>query len=193
MKVSQKTDAEVVQLRRDSEDHTACLKVANYAELEDVSAPRVPKRKLSVFYRSFDVIAASNQGDPSEFRRTSSSPSVSNEKSREIESREEICQQTSPCRKGLVNNYRLLIESGKFLSSSSPESLTSEKFSSDNAEFPSTKAVISAAFKLPQVLEDRSADNYATITDSTIGKHFKVNSGGNGEFKVSFSETLRSL
>ncbi|XP_076245109.1 uncharacterized protein LOC143185757 isoform X2 [Calliopsis andreniformis] len=167
---------ETVQSR--GSDDSTCLTVANYVEVENLSLPKVPKRKLSVFYKSFDVIAR-NQGELSEFRRTSSSPSVRIERTPEVESRgEEIYQQTSPCRKGLVNNYRLLIESGKFLSSSSPDRLTSE-VPLDGAQFPTKVAPqSSAALKLPQVRESKSVDDY-----SSSGSQTGSNSGENGEFK----------
>ena len=58
-----------------------CLKMANYAASNEAcDLSRIPRRKLSVFYRSFDVIAQIDQGGKErgalDFRRTSSSPSV---------------------------------------------------------------------------------------------------------------------
>ncbi|XP_076669114.1 uncharacterized protein LOC143369266 isoform X2 [Andrena cerasifolii] len=186
-KVPQKADAKAL-LRSpgvDPDTGFAYLKVADCSVTDEAEFPKAPKRKLSVFCRSFDVITAKNQGDTVEFRRTSSSPSVRIEKEQETESRsDEFCQRTSLCKKGFVNSYRSLIESGKFLSGSSADDLIG-KFSPSGTDVPAKKAepLQAATLKLPQVREGKTGDAPATIAAASIGKHFKSDSSGSGGFK----------
>ncbi|XP_017762576.1 PREDICTED: lymphoid-restricted membrane protein-like isoform X2 [Eufriesea mexicana] len=164
------------------------LKVTNYTTSKDADLSRIPKRKLSVFYRSYDVIAQivqEKEKETHDFRRTSSSPSVRIERTQEnIDSKnDEIDQQTCLHKRAFVNNYRSLIESGKFWSSFSPDHL-SEKSSSNNAQVSKVVSLSQTALKLPQVREDTIVDNYATISETSIGKHYKLNNNGNDGLKA---------
>ncbi|OAD53623.1 Lymphoid-restricted membrane protein [Eufriesea mexicana] len=172
------------------------LKVTNYTTSKDADLSRIPKRKLSVFYRSYDVIAQivqEKEKETHDFRRTSSSPSVRIERTQEnIDSKnDEIDQQTCLHKRAFVNNYRSLIESGKFWSSFSPDHL-SEKSSSNNAQVSKVVSLSQTALKLPQVREDTIVDNYATISETSIGKHYKLNNNGNDGLKRYFT-ARRSL
>ncbi|CAK9830817.1 Inositol 1,4,5-triphosphate receptor associated 2 [Anthophora retusa] len=165
------------------------LKVTNYSTSNDTNLLRIPKRKLSVFYRSFDVIEQFDQDkekETIEFRRTSSSPSVRIERTHEEDAsskNNEISQQTGIQKRGLVASYRSLIESGKFLSSSSPDHL-SEQSTANHSHVSKTAPLSPTSLKLPQVTEGTIVDNYATITETSIGKHYKRNNHGNYEFKA---------
>lgn len=192
--VPQRADAKTLRSPEvDPEKGCAYLKAADSSVTGEAEFPIVPKRKLSVFCRSFDVITVKNEGDTAEFRRTSSSPSVRIEKGQETESKsEEFYQRASLCKKGFVNSYRSLIESGKLLSGSSAGDLIG-KFSPDDAEVSAKKAepLPAATLKLPQVREGKTGDAPATIAEASIGKQFKAGSSGSGGFKVSAGgETL---
>nr|XP_033194409.1 lymphoid-restricted membrane protein-like isoform X2 [Bombus vancouverensis nearcticus] len=163
-------------------------KATNYMTSNDTDLSKIPKRKLSVFCRSFDVIAQVDQEKEKQtldFRRTSSSPSVQIERTREdADSKNgQIDQQASLQERHFVDDYRSLNENGKFLSCSSPSRL-SEKPSSNNGQVSKAGSLSPIGFKLPQVLEDTIVDNYATITETSIGKHYKLNNNGNYEYKV---------
>ncbi|XP_016919035.2 uncharacterized protein LOC108002096 isoform X1 [Apis cerana] len=167
-----------------------CLNMANYATSNEAcNLSTIPKRKLSVFYRSFDVIAQIDQEKEKEtldFRRTSSSPSVRIEGIREdndSNDNDEADQQTSLHKRELVT-YRSLIESEKFLSGSSPDRL-SEKPSSNNGQASKVGSLSPKTIELSQVREDTIVDNYSTITETSIGKRYKLNNNGNySELKV---------
>lgn len=169
-----------------------CLNMANYATSNEAcNLSTIPKRKLSVFYRSFDVIAQIDQEKEKEtldFRRTSSSPSVRIEGIREdndSNDNDEADQQTSLHKRELVT-YRSLIESEKFLSGSSPDRL-SEKPSSNNGQASKVGSLSPKTIELSQVREDTIVDNYSTITETSIGKRYKLNNNGNySELKVSW-------
>lgn len=169
-----------------------CLNMANYATSNEAcNLSTIPKRKLSVFYRSFDVIAQIDQEKEKEtldFRRTSSSPSVRIEGIREdndSNDNDEADQQTSLHKRKLVT-YRSLIESEKFLSGSSPDRL-SEKPSSNNGQASKVGSLSPKTIELSQVREDTIVDNYSTITETSIGKRYKLNNNGNySELKVSW-------
>ncbi|CAL7945826.1 unnamed protein product [Xylocopa violacea] len=163
------------------------LKVVDCSTSNDVDLSRTPKRKLSVFYRSFDVITQLDQEKEKEtldFRRTSSSPSVRIERAQEdADTRNgKIDQETSLHKRGLVNTYRTLIESGKFLSSSSPDRL-SERSSSSGANCSKAPPSSPPTIKLPQVKEDTIVDNYSTVTETSVGKQYQSNNNGNYQFK----------
>lgn len=165
------------------------IKATNYMTSNDTDLSKIPKRKLSVFYRSFDMIAQVDQEKEKQtldFRRTSSSPSVQIERTREdADSKNgQIDQPASLQERHFVDDYRSLNENGKFLSCSSPSRL-SEKPSSNNEQVSKAGSLSPIGFKLPQVLEDTIVDNYATITETSIGKHYKLNNNGNYEYKVS--------
>ncbi|XP_043578942.1 inositol 1,4,5-triphosphate receptor associated 2-like isoform X1 [Bombus pyrosoma] len=159
------------------------IKATNYMTSNDTDLSKIPKRKLSVFYRSFDVIAQVDQEKEKQtldFRRTSSSPSVQIERTREdVDSKNGQIDQE----RHFVDDYRSLNENGKFLSCSSPSRL-GEKPSSNNGQVSKAGSLSPIGFKLPQVLEDTIVDNYATITETSIGKHYKLNNNGNYEYKV---------
>lgn len=170
-----------------------CLKMANYAASNEAcDLSRIPRRKLSVFYRSFDVIAQIDQGGKErgalDFRRTSSSPSVridGIQEDNDPNDKDEGDRETGLHKRELVT-YRSLIESGKFLTSSSPDRL-SEKPSSNKGQASNKVGSLSPkAVELSQVREDTIVDNYSTITsEASIGKRYKLNNNGNySELKV---------
>lgn len=173
-----------------------CLKMANYAASNEAcDLSRIPRRKLSVFYRSFDVIAQIDQGGKErgalDFRRTSSSPSVridGIQEDNDPNDKDEGDRETGLHKRELVT-YRSLIESGKFLTSSSPDRL-SEKPSSNKGQASNKVGSLSpkAVIELSQVREDTIVDNYSTITsEASIGKRYKLNNNGNySELKVSW-------
>ncbi|PBC30927.1 Lymphoid-restricted membrane protein [Apis cerana cerana] len=175
-----------------------CLNMANYATSNEAcNLSTIPKRKLSVFYRSFDVIAQIDQEKEKEtldFRRTSSSPSVRIEGIREdndSNDNDEADQQTSLHKRELVT-YRSLIESEKFLSGSSPDRL-SKKPSSNNGQASKVGSLSPKTIELSQVREDTIVDNYSTITETSIGKRYKLNNNGNYSELKRFFATRRSL
>ncbi|XP_054005852.1 inositol 1,4,5-triphosphate receptor associated 2-like isoform X2 [Hylaeus anthracinus] len=170
-KASQKADRR--SSKPDTEEQRIARLKAACSETDNENNLKVPQRKLSVFCRSFDVIASKNQGEAYEFRRTSSSPSVHLEKAQDGEPRSN--EETSPCKKGFVNNCRSLIESGKFLSGSSPDRLSERTYS--NVQFSKSKTVPLSAFKLPRVRED-AVDKAARKHEA---KHFKLNSNHEGK------------
>ncbi|XP_017876151.1 uncharacterized protein LOC108622639 isoform X3 [Ceratina calcarata] len=175
--------------RSRSPELNADRKLPMYLKVADCES-RVPKRKLSVFYRSFDVIEQIGQESEREtldFRRTSSSPSVRIERPRENTRNDEIHdQQTDLHKRGLVNTYRTLIESGKFLSGSSLDCFIEEVPRSDENPAPKATSQLppSARLKLPQVREDTVVDNYATITDTSTGKYCLLNNNGCRQYKA---------
>ncbi|XP_076620019.1 uncharacterized protein LOC143341154 isoform X1 [Colletes latitarsis] len=179
--VSQEAYARAIQSSEpdSNKQRTTCSKTGNCSGTDDGNLLKVPQRKLSVFYRSFDVIASKDQGEAYEFRRTSSSPSVRLEKTQDKEWKSnDAYEETSSCKKGFVNNCRSLIESGKFLSGSSLDRITERTKS--NPQFSTTKSVPLSAFKLPRVRENTFVDHNAATTDaSSIEKHFESNSNGN--------------
>lgn len=157
--------ANAKKLLETSLDKPSAYLKANYP-INGNDLTKVPKRKLSVFYRSFDLIAPIDQEkekETIEFRRTSSSPSVRIERSQE---NNEISSQTSSYKKVFVDNCRSLIDSDKGLSNSSPGCL-SEKCST-NSETPSWS---STTIKLPQVKEDTIVDNYSTLIGRQKGNN----------------------
>ncbi|XP_076751142.1 uncharacterized protein LOC143423590 [Xylocopa sonorina] len=163
------------------------LKVANCPTSKDVDLAGTPKRKLSVFYRSFDVITQLDQGKEKEtldIRRTSSSPSVRIERAQEdADTRNgETDRQTSLQKRGIVNAYRTLIESGKFLSSSSPDRL-SERSSSGGANSSKAPPSSPPVVKLLQVKEDTIVDNYPAVTETSAEQQYQSNNNGNYQFK----------
>lgn len=174
-----------------------CLKMATSNEGCNLSS-RIPKRKLSVFYRSFDVIAQIDQEKEKEtldFRRTSSSPSVridGIQEDNDSNDNDKGDQQTSLHKRELVT-YRSLIESGKFLSSSSPDRL-SEKPSSNNGQASKVGSLSGKAVELSRVGEDtrRIVDNYSTITETSIGKHYKLNNNGNYSVELKVSRYIQN-
>lgn len=180
------------EINTDQKQGATCLNMANYATSNEAcNLSTIPKRKLSVFYRSFDVIAQIDQEKEKEtldFRRTSSSPSVRIEGIREdndSNDNDEADQQTSLHKRELVT-YRSLIESEKFLSGSSPDRL-SEKPSSNNGQASKVGSLSPKTIELSQVREDTIVDNYSTITETSIGKRYKLNNNGNySELKVSW-------
>nr|XP_003703860.1 PREDICTED: uncharacterized protein LOC100879678 [Megachile rotundata] len=163
------------QLETSLDKKSAYLKATNYP-VNGNDLTKVPKRKLSVFYRSFDLIAPIDQEkekETLEFRRTSSSPSVRIERTQE---NNEISSQTSSYKKVFVDNCRSLIDSDKGLSNSSPDCL-SEKCTT-NSEV--------ATIKLPQVKEGAIVDDYST--QNWIGK-CRVDSNENHENTVDSAST----
>ncbi|XP_029034093.1 uncharacterized protein LOC114871813 isoform X1 [Osmia bicornis bicornis] len=158
---------------------SAYLKVTNYPSNGNDLA-KIPKRKLSVFYRSFDLIAPSDQDKETEtieFRRTSSSPSVRIERSQDSENNE--ITQTSSYKKAFIDNCRSLMDSDKGLSNSSPDRLSEKCLNNNEISTPSAS---STSFKLPQVREGTIVNNYNVITETAIGKH-KLNNNGNRKSK----------
>lgn len=159
---------------------SAYLKVTNYPSNGNDLA-KIPKRKLSVFYRSFDLIAPIDQDkekETIEFRRTSSSPSVRIERSQDSENNE--ISQTSSYKKAFIDNSRSLMDSDKGLSNSSPDRLSEKCSNSNEISTPPSTSV-----KLPQVREGTIVNNYNVITETVIGKHYKLNNNGNRKSKVS--------
>ncbi|XP_015436831.1 PREDICTED: LOW QUALITY PROTEIN: uncharacterized protein LOC107192146 [Dufourea novaeangliae] len=166
-----KTDRQVLQSSKHlSNEHQEHLQL-DCLDHNDSNFLKVPKRKLSVFYRSFDVIEAKSQEDTLEFRRTSSSPSVRLNEPQDEETRgKEVYCETSSCRKGFVNNCRSLIESGKFLGGSTTDQQDQR---SSGLRCSQTRSSSPMTGKLPLVRDDKIVDNCATIE-----KQCKLNSNG---------------
>nr|XP_033326161.1 lymphoid-restricted membrane protein-like isoform X1 [Megalopta genalis]XP_033326162.1 lymphoid-restricted membrane protein-like isoform X1 [Megalopta genalis] len=164
--VAQKTDCHLLQSSKlPSNDHQNSSPQDNNADLL-----RVPKRKLSVFCRSFDVIEAEDQEDTLELHRTSSNPTV-----RLADMQDEGSQrdrEASPCRKGFVNTCRSLIENGKFVSNPSHDSLN-ERPDSPRC-FPARRSPV-MELKLPRVRED--IDNCSTINEISEEKQPNLKNG----------------
>lgn len=141
------------------------LKVTNYPDMpSNTDLSKIPKRKLSVFYRSFDVIADLDQEEErqnaADFRRTFSSPSVRIERAPEEDAdsrNDQIDRQTNLKQK--KTDYRPSIE-GEKLSSSSHDRLTIGGKSSDS-QVSKADSLSPVTFKLPQVREGTIVDNYA--------------------------------
>lgn len=156
------------------------LKFNNSSANNEASLLNVPKRKLSVFYRSFDVVEAKDKENTLEFRRASSSPSVRLEVQDEGSRKKENRRDTSLCQTDFVN-CRSLIETSKSLSCSSPGCF-SEVSSSDQQPSPTKKSPVMAQ-KLPRVKEG-VVDNHTIAAEISTEKHVELNE--NNEPKVSF-------
>lgn len=158
------------------------LKLNNSANSE-ASLLNVPKRKLSVFYRSFDVVEAKDQENTLEFRRASSSPSVRLEVQDEGPNRKENHREASLCKTDFANG-RSLIETSKLLSCSSPGRF-SEVSSSDPQRSPTKRSPVMAQ-KLPQVKEG-VVDSHAAVAEVPTAKRVELNDNENNGPKVSFA------
>ncbi|XP_078048382.1 uncharacterized protein LOC144475881 isoform X2 [Augochlora pura] len=162
----QKTDCYLLQSSKpQSNDYRNSSPQDNNADLL-----KIPKRKLSVFCRSFDVIETKDQEDTLELRRTSSNPTVRLADMQDEESERD--RETSPCRKGFVNACRSLIENGKFIGSSSHDSLNERP---DSPQCLPTRRSPVTELKLPRVGED--TDNYSVITEIFNEKQPKLKNG----------------
>ncbi|XP_076658406.1 uncharacterized protein LOC143362277 isoform X2 [Halictus rubicundus] len=162
----QKTDCQLPRSpKHQSKDDPQHPKPTNSLPVNNADLLKVPKRKLSVFCRSFDVIEAKDQESTLEFRRTASNPSVrSNDMQDEGSGAREESRETSPCRKGFVNSCRSLIENGQFSRPSSPQCL------------PSRRSPVTEP-KLPHVKENM-ADDRSAIAETPTGKQSQLTNGG---------------
>ncbi|XP_031837480.1 uncharacterized protein LOC116429118 isoform X2 [Nomia melanderi] len=168
-------DCQLLQSSNHQSNEHQHLKLNNNSANNEASLLNVPKRKLSVFYRSFDVIEAKDQENTLEFRRASSSPSVRLEVQDEGPKKKENHQETSLCKTGFVN-CRSLIETSKFLSCSSPGCFR-EVSSSDPQRSPTKKSPVMAQ-KLPQ-LKESVVDNHTIVAEISSAKHVELKDNEN--------------
>ncbi|KOX80911.1 Lymphoid-restricted membrane protein [Melipona quadrifasciata] len=121
------------------------LKVTNYpATSNNTDLSKIPKRKLSVFYRSFDVIAQIDQEkerqNAADFRRTFGSPSVRIERARD----QDADRQT---------NLKQRRDRPSILSGSPPRDRFAIGGKSSDSQVSKADSLSPVTFKLPQVRE----------------------------------------
>ncbi|XP_043509862.1 uncharacterized protein LOC122528616 isoform X2 [Frieseomelitta varia] len=171
MKNCQTGDRKERSERRDADNadqrQITYLKATDYPTMSDnTDLSKIPKRKLSVFYRSFDVITQIDQENErqnaADFRRTFSSPSVRIERAREdVDSRND--RQTNDRR----TNVEQRRDRPSILSGSPPSDRLAIGGKSSDNQVSNADSLSSMAFKLPQVREGTIVDNYAAITESS--------------------------
>ncbi|CAD1469347.1 unnamed protein product, partial [Heterotrigona itama] len=157
------------------------LKVADYPAMSsNADLSKIPKRKLSVFYRSFDVIAQIDQEEKetqnaADFRRTFSSPSVKIEMAGEEDADDQIDRQANLKewrRRGFADDEE------KLSSGSLPHDRL--RIGGKSSQVSKADPLSPVTFKLPQVLRQ------GTITEAkSIGKRCKSNDNENRERRVS--------
>ncbi|KAK9294183.1 hypothetical protein QLX08_011111 [Tetragonisca angustula] len=144
------------------------LKVTDYPAMSDsTDLSKIPKRKLSVFYRSFDVIAQidqeSERQNAADFRRTFSSPSVRIERAREEEDADSKNDEQTDRRTNLEQRR----DRSSILSGSPPGDRLAIGGKSSDSQVSMAGSLSPVTFKLPQVREGTIVDNYAAIIEAS--------------------------